>query len=95
MRTVNDMNIGKIGLSTFDSTLAGAVMLCTASVANAVPTIDFDVDGSGSSASVHNIAGSCVRCCAPITRASGPGSEIFPLAQGESYTFDFSIDSGS
>lgn len=69
--------------------LAGALMLCTATTAHALPSIDFDVDGPGSSATIGITSSFCIGCFATPTVAPGLDAEIFSLANGESHTFDF------
>ncbi|UZE97697.1 PEP-CTERM sorting domain-containing protein [Alkalimarinus alittae] len=54
----------------------------------AMPTLDFDVDGAGSSVDSSGIT-LCSGCTTNLTLASGLDSEIFSLAAGDSYTFDF------
>lgn len=69
--------------------LAGALMLCTATTAHALPSLDFDIDGPGSSATIDNISGLCVFCFATPTLEPTLDAEIFSLLEGESHTFDF------
>jgi hypothetical protein len=53
----------------------------------ALPMLDFDVDGPGSSVDSRGFG--CEGCSSVFTKASGLDSEIFSLASGDSYTFDF------
>ncbi|WP_083921394.1 PEP-CTERM sorting domain-containing protein [Dasania marina] len=71
----------------FKSAIATVALSFSAS-SFAIPTLDFDVNGPGSSVNSSGIT-LCSGCSTNFTLASGLDSEIFSLASGDSYTFDF------
>lgn len=77
-------------MKTLRATVLGALCaIAMGASAQAGPQIDFDIDGPGSSATLHNFSGLCFHCFAFTTIAPGLDAEIFSLEEGESYTFDF------
>lgn len=54
----------------------------------AMPQLNFDVDSGGSSVNTAGLS-LCSGCSSSFSLASGLDSEIFSLAAGDSYTFDF------
>lgn len=69
---------------------AAAVLAGLFAGAAQASTVNFDVDGVGSSASVTDI--SCGPYCTAdidVTTAAGLDDEVFALEEGDSYTFDF------
>lgn len=72
-------------------------LLCSALVAVAVtfsansfavPTLDFDVDGPNSSVNSSGLS-LCSGCSVNLTLDANLDNQIFSLAAGDSYTFDF------
>lgn len=78
MKLVNSMKQGLLVL----------VLTVLGSSVSAVPTLNFDIDGPGSSVDTSGLS-LCRGCSVVTTLASGLDSEVFSLATGASHSFDF------
>lgn len=77
------MLLKKLGL------ILGSVMLTAlSSLALAAPMLNFDIDSDNSSVDSSGLS-LCSDCTANFTLDGGLGNQIFSLAEGDSYTFDF------
>ncbi|MCK0163462.1 PEP-CTERM sorting domain-containing protein [Marinobacter sp. S6332] len=70
------------------SSAFAAIALTFSASSFAAPVLNFDIDSSSSSVNANGLA-LCPSCTIDLTLAPGLDNEIFSLAAGDSYAFDF------